>query len=507
MSAGWTTQDSSGLSALLEKLLLEASRRQLPLPRHLQGATTKPLRQRLGSVWSGSDYSSELVSRARAALLTFCRLTFPNYLLADHLYRLAGALSAVEAGRIRRLIVTLPPRHGKSLLCSVQFPAWALGRNPDRRVIVASYAADLAERFSRQVRATIATDAYQAVFPGVTLAPDSRSVAQWDIAGRRGGLKAVGVGGPITGHGADIAIVDDPHKNREEAVSKALRDRVWEWYKSTLYTRLEPKGALVVIATRWHTDDLVGRILAEEAAGVTHEGWRVLKMPAVDADGNALWPERYGLEELEKIRTTLGVYNWSALYLCEPIAPEGAMFQVDRLNVTSVVPHCPQQARAWDVAATSGAGDYTAGVRLGAHESGYVVLDVVRGQWDPATRNEIIRRTAMADGQGVLQVIPQDPGAAGVDMARQIARLCAGSRIRIERVSGSKTSRADPVAAHVSAGTVSVPAGAQWLPALIAELEAFPLGPHDDQVDALASAFNALAGSGAGVNADDILTA
>lgn len=455
---------------------------------------------------SPSDALS-LESLARHSLLAFARASYAGYKFAPHLDKLAAVLSAVERGDLKRALVTLPPRHGKSFLCSVQFPAWALGRNPDRRIILASYAADLAERFSRQVRAIITSEAYQVVFPGVKLAADSRSVAQWDIEGRRGGLKAVGVGGPITGHGADIAIIDDPHKNREETASKVMRDKVWEWYKSTLYTRLEPQASLVIIMTRWHTDDLVGRILAEEAAGVTHEGWHVLKMPAVDAHGNALWPERYGPDDLENIRKTIGVYNWSALYMCEPVAPEGAMFQVDRLNATSVVPRCYQQVRAWDIAATSGDGDYTVGVLLGAHDSGYVVLDVVRGQWDPATRNEVIRRTAMADGPGVLQIIPQDPGAAGVDMARQIARLCAGSPIRIERVTGSKTSRADPVAAQVSAGTVSVPAGAQWLPSLIAELEAFPLGAHDDQVDALASAFNALAGSGAGVAAEDILTA
>lgn len=399
----------------------------------------------------------------------------------------------VEQGILKRVLVTMPPRHGKSELCSVRFPAWYLGRNPDQRIIIASYAADLAERFSRQVRGVILGDRFPAIFPGVAVAQDSRSVATWDLAGRRGGLKAVGVGGPVTGHGANCLLIDDPVKNRAEAQSEVYRNSIWDWYTSTAYTRLEDGGAVILIMTRWHEDDLMGRILNAEAAGDTHEGWHVLHMPAVDDQGRALWPEKYGEEALRTIRETIGEYDWSALYLGNPVPREGAMFNVSRVETVSVAPAGLRCVRAWDMAATPGGGDYTVGVRMDGPDADgvYYVVNIVRGQWSTDRRNAIIRETAASDGDACWQLFPIDPGSAGVDAARAVTRMLAGHRVRSERVTGPKESRAEPYAAAVGEGHVKL-VRAPWNMSYLSELQSFPLGAHDDQVDASSDAYTEL---------------
>lgn len=398
---------------------------------------------------------------------------------------------AVDAGRISRLLVTMPPRHGKTELAAIRFPAWFLGRNPDRRIIVTSYGSDLAERISRQVRGVVASDRFRAVFPEASLSHDSASVAAWDLqAPHRGGLKAAGVGGPITGFGADLLIVDDPHKNREEADSQRARDAVWEWFTSVAYTRLEPGGRVLVIQTRWHEDDLAGRLLRD--GGEELGRWKLLHLPAI-ADGLALWPERYPVSVLQDIRRTIGEYDWASLYMGTPSPREGSLFKLDRIEIVSAAPAGLPAVRAWDVAATVGAGDYTAGVLMaGPNAEGlYWILDVVRGQWGTEERNRIMRQTAAVDGRDVLTLVPQDPGSAGVDAAKAFIRTLAGYRVQSIRVSGDKVLRADPLSAQVNAGNVRMLRG-EWNRDLLEELRTFPLGRHDDQVDAAADAFAAL---------------
>lgn len=427
-------------------------------------------------------------SLGRDNLLAFARATFPGYRTPSHLAKLACHLKAVADGEITRLLVLMPPRHGKSELCSIRFPAWYLGRNPDHRVILAAYGADLAERFSRAIRRVIETDEYRWIFPSVRLAQDSRAVNAWDIAGRRGGLKAVGVGGPITGHGANLLIIEDPIKNREEANSQTHREKVWEWYTSTAYTRLEDGGKLVVVMTRWHEDDLAGRLLeAQEAGG---DKWHVLHMPAIDAAGNALWPEKYPIGVLEQIRSTIGEYDWASLYQGTPVPREGAMFKPEAMPIVEAVPANLPHVRSWDVAATPGSGDYTVGARMAGPdaEGRFYIVDIVRGQWDTDRRNRIIRQTAELDGIEVKITVPQDPGSAGLDAARAFVRLLNGYRVEVVAVSGDKVLRADPLSAQVNAGNVAM-LRAAWNGALVDELRAFPAGAHDDQVDALGDAY------------------
>lgn len=383
----------------------------------------------------------------------------------------------------------MPPRHGKSELCSVRFPAWFLGRNPDKRIVIASYAADLAERFSRQARGVVMGERFAAVFPGVTVAQDSKSVSAWDLAGHRGGLKAVGVGGPLTGHGADVLLIDDPVKNRQDANSEVYRQSTWDWYTSTAYTRLEDGGAVVLIMTRWHKDDLMGRLIAQMEAGEGDQ-WEIVHFPALSDSGEALWPEKYDLDALAGIRATIGPYDWEALYQGRPTPREGAMFHVAMFPVEEHAPAVQREWRAWDMGSTSAGGDYTVGVRMGIDADGrYWITDVVRGQWATDERNRIIRQTAELDGQAVRVHGPQDPGAAGKDAALAFSRLLAGFNVKTEPVSGDKSVRADPFSAQANAGNVSL-VRAPWNRPFLDELSTFPLGMHDDQVDAASDAFN-----------------
>lgn len=425
-------------------------------------------------------------------LIDFTLVTFPQYRPAPHHDRIAEALEAVAQGQVRRLMIFLPPRHGKSELVSIRFPAWFLGRFPDRRIIHASYSALLSNRFSRAARNLLTSREYQGIFPGILPASDSRAVDEWDIAGRRGGLTSAGVGGSITGKGAHVAIIDDPVKGAQEAYSETVREGVKEWYQRDLRTRLEENGSIVICQTRWHEDDLSGWLLSVAAGG--GESWEVLSLPAIDETGAALWPQKYPLPELESIRAAVGETAWSALYQQRPTPPGGAFFKTANLQIIDAAPAGLRRVRAWDSAATAAGGDYTAGVLLGADPEGrFFVLDVIRGQWGTDERDAVVKQTAALDGRSVSIRGPQDPGGAGKSEALRFSRLLAGYTVRTERVTGEKTTRAAGFASQVNAGNVSLVKG-DWNRAYLEELRAFPVGAHDDQVDASADAFNELTG-------------
>lgn len=224
----------------------------------------------------------------------------------------------------------VPPRYGKSELGSILFPAWYLGKHPEKEIITSSYSADLAQDFGYKTRNLVATQEYQELFK-TKLRDDSKSKAKW-LTQEGGGYTAVGVGGAITGRGADILIIDDPIKNREEAESQLIRDKIWNWYTSTAYTRLEKDAAVILILTRWHKDDLAGRLLkAQEEGG---DKWEVVKFPAIATkdelfrkQGDPLWEDKYNLDALKQIKNTVGVYDWSALYQQEPVSSESQEFK------------------------------------------------------------------------------------------------------------------------------------------------------------------------------------
>lgn len=411
-----------------------------------------------------------------------------------HLAHTRRYLDAVTAGEIQRLMIFEPPRHGKSEQVTIHYPAYRMERDPTLRVIIGSYNETLAARFSRRTR--------RIVERRLALSRERTAAVDWETE-RGGGLRAVGVGGGITGHGGQLVLIDDPIKNREEADSATYRERVWDWWRDDLYTRLEPGGAIILILTRWHQDDLAGRILTSEDA----PNWTVVRLPALaEADdplgrqvGEALCPQRYDVAALERIRLVLGEPSFAALYQQRPMPAEGGLFKASwfaQCIAEAEVPPLAALVRYWDKAASASKGDYTVGVLMARSAEGrYIILDVVRGRWETFARERVISDTAARDRARWGEVaiwLEQEPGSGGVDSARATIRALSGYAVRAETVTGQKTARAEPLAAQAGAGNVSL-VRAAWNAAWIDELCVFPHGEHDDQVDASSGAFNKLA--------------
>lgn len=273
----------------------------------------------------------EIINRelARRHLIDFVKYRFPEYKVNWHHKLLADKLEAVENGTIKRLMVFMPPRHGKSELASINFPAWVMGRNKDKSIMACSYNASLAVGFGRKVRNIVDTSEYQTLF-NTKLAEDSQAKGSWSTNGR-GEYNALGVGGSATGKGADILLIDDPVKNREEADSEVVNEAVWDWYKSTARTRLSPNGAIIVIMTRWKDNDLAGRILNESPSE-----WDIIQLPAIAEEdeefrkeGEALWGNHFTIENLEQTKIDIGNYEFASQYQQNPINKETQVFTED----------------------------------------------------------------------------------------------------------------------------------------------------------------------------------
>lgn len=272
--------------------------------------------------WSEEEAAARLLKRrqSRDSLLSFADYTHPRWQTGAHHKWICDALEEVERGDCKRLIISAPPRHTKSELASKRFPAWYMGRNPHHQLITATYSADLATDFGADVKDIVRSYEYKAVFPGIDIHPDRKAHSRWVIT--KGGIYiAAGVGGPITGRGANLAIIDDPIKNREDADSPRKRERVWRWFWSTLYTRLMPEGAIVLMMTRWHDDDLAARLLRDG-------GWDLLEMPAIENEDTddeiALWPEWYPIDVLNEKKASMPLREWSALYQQKPTVDTGS---------------------------------------------------------------------------------------------------------------------------------------------------------------------------------------
>ena len=279
--------------------------------------------------------------QAQNNLIDFAIATDPNY--QDTWFHetlaktLQSSIEKVENGEDVRIIITTPPRNGKTEISTKKFPAFVLGKHPEWPIIVTSYSSELAVDFGFATRDIMQSASYQKIFTS-RLRPDAKAKGKW-LTDKNGGYTAAGAGGSITGKGFKIGVIDDPFKNREEAASKTIRDSRWDWYRSTFYTRQEGATAIIVIMTRWHTDDLVGRLLKkqkedEENGEENYDKWHLIEFPAIAIrdetfrdKGEALWPEKYPIEKLKKIETALGPYEFAALYQCNPITAENQEFK------------------------------------------------------------------------------------------------------------------------------------------------------------------------------------
>jgi predicted phage terminase large subunit-like protein len=456
---------------------------------------------------------------ARTSLEHFCRYVSPHYLCEPAHALIAGTLDRVARGEIRRLMISAPPQHGKTFLTSIHFPAYWLGLRPSDPVIMSSYAASLVETSSRQARTILEGTEFRRLFPGVATRQDSRAVDHWQLADHRGGMLAVGVGGAVTGHGGLLGIIDDPFENWAQAQSETIRNKVWEWWRTTFRTRIWEAGAIVLIQTRWHEDDLAGRLLAEQGGE-----WTVLRLPATAesqeerdtnnaylglptgepdplgrAAGEPLCPKRFSREALTELRRDVGSMAWAAEYQGTPRPAEGNRIKREWLPVVDPPPqYAPtMRVRYWDKASTEGGGCYTAGVLMARTMAGlYYVEDVVHGQWSAGERDNIMLATAKRDreakGPTVQIWVEQEGGSGGKESAQGTIRMLAGYPIFAETSTDPKKVRIEPFAAQAEAGNVRL-LRAPWNASYINEVTAFPNAAYNDQADGTSGAFNKLA--------------
>jgi predicted phage terminase large subunit-like protein len=440
---------------------------------------------------------------ARKSLKSFTGRMFPGYETANHIRHLITELEWAVNTEGARLLVTMPPRHSKSLHVSENLPAWYLGRNPDKRIIAASHTASLAFTFSRRVRNKIASERYP--FPGVAIAGDKGAVQAWDIAGHLGGYYAVGVGGSPTGSGGDLIVIDDPIRSAADADSETVRDALWEWYTGTIRTRLEPGGSIILTATRWHDDDLTGRLLAAQTTG--GEQWRHVHMPALNDAGDALWPERWSAESLRAIKGTVGGRVWSSQYQGDPIPAEGGMFKRHWWQPYRTLPELKRVELLMDSAFKEGVeNDYSVIACWGTDGNGSAYL--IRVWRDRVAFPELLKMAhkahdwARAEFPHIRVPLVIEDKASGQSALQTLKRPLPqmdGSVLPALPViafpvksTENKVARAEGVTPIVEGGRAFIPAQRNgWdLDAWIQEHERFPLGTHDDQVDTTSMALS-----------------
>jgi predicted phage terminase large subunit-like protein len=450
----------------------------------------------------------------RRDLVSFAVQALPNHERpAKHHRLICAKLAAMVAGDYDRLLIIAPPGSAKTTYVSRLFPAHYYATHPRAHIIGASHTMELAATNSGHVQRTIRDNAQTL---GYALANDNRT--HW-FTSTGAEYLAAGTGGVIRGFRADVVIVDDPIKSRQEAESETERDALWQWYKSDLLPRLTPRGRIVLIGTAYHEDDLLARIQRIEGAA-----WHVLRLPAISEgadidplhrpEGEPLWNDDavYGYGQklllLQAAAEREGALrDWYSQYQGSPRAAEGNMFRPDRMPVFDFIPpgvRIIDQVRGWDLAASSGKGDWTATVKLALlhgdprYDEMMVITDVQRMRGTPDEVRHMIRTVAAADGHATVQWFPEDPGQAGKAQAEDIVKMLSGHRVKTERMTGSKEVRADPAASQANIGRIGLLA-ASWNAMLLDELASFPSGRFDDMVDALSLAFAKLDANGLGV--------
>jgi predicted phage terminase large subunit-like protein len=431
--------------------------------------------------------------RAQTSFLDFCRYVWPEMIVGEHHRLIAEKLDRVVEGKCKRLMIAMPPRHGKSQMGSYLFPAYLMGRLPQSKLIVGSHTAELAQRFGRMIRNLVSEDRYRELFPQMTLSADSKAAGRWDTS-QGGEAFFIGKGGAMTGRGGNIVILDDI-LDEQDALSDTAMDNTFEWYTSGPRQRLQPDGAIIVINTRWRTDDLTGRLLKMQGQARA-DSWEVLEFPAILPSGDPLWPEYWKLEELEKVKTSIGVRKWNAQWQQTPTAEDGAILKREwwKRWPDTRPPAVEYVIQSYDTAySKKETADYsvitTWGVFFPNPDSGpnIILLGVCKGRWDfPELKRVAKDEYTHWKPDNVLI----EAKATGITLQQEMRRM--GIPVTMfnpggRRAGQDKVSRANSVAPIFEAGMVWAP-DIDWADELIEECAAFPNGDHDDQVDSTTQA-------------------
>ena len=436
--------------------------------------------------------------KSQDKFIQFVKTMWPEFISGRHHTKMAEAFEKVASGKIKRLIVNMPPRHTKSEFASYLLPAWFLGKYPAKKVIQTSHTAELAVGFGRKVRNLVSSDAYKTIFPTVDLQSDSKAAGRWNTnAG--GDYFAIGVGGAVTGKGADLLIIDDPHSEQEAVIAETspeVYDKVYDWYTSGPRQRLQPGGSIVIVMTRWSKRDLTGQVIK---ASAQHGGdeWEVIEFPAIMPEGNPLWPEFWKKEELEALQTQLPVAKWQAQYQQAPTSEEGALLKREWWNVweDDRPPACEFIIQSWDTAflKTSRA-DYSActtwGVfyhtdeDTGQQTSNIILLDAYRKRMEFP---ELKIKTQEMYNEWEPDALIVEAKAAGAPLVFELRAMGIPVSEFTPSRGNDKIARVNAVTDLFASGVIWAP-DTRWAQEVIEEAASFPAGEHDDYVDSMTQA-------------------
>ena len=442
---------------------------------------------------------SELRSRklARTRFLPFVTQMWPGFIGGRHHERMAEAFERVARGECKRLIINMPPRHTKSEFASYLLPAWFLGLNPGKKVIQTSNTAELAVGFGRKVRNLVDTEAYKKIFPGLELSTDSKAAGRWNTS-KGGDYFAIGVGGTVTGKGADLFIIDDPHSEQEAAQAETnpeIYDKVYEWYTSGPRQRLQPGAAIVMVMTRWAKRDLTGQVL-KAAAQRGGEEWEVIEFPAILPSGNPLWPEFWPLEELEALRSELPNAKWMAQYQQNPTSEASAIVKREWWQIWEKddPPPCEFTLMSWDTAfEKTQRADYSALTTWGVFyhpdasgelQANIILLNAFRERMEfPRLKQVAIAQYRDWEPDGVII----EKKASGAPLIYELRSMGIPVQEFTPTKGNDKISRLNAVSDLFASGRVWVP-NTHWAEEVIEEVASFPAGEHDDYVDSVSMA-------------------
>ena len=426
---------------------------------------------------------------ARGSFMTFVKKVWPHFIEGAHHKRMAAAFERVARGECKRLIINMPPRHTKSEFASYLLPAWFLGNFPEKKIIQTSHTAELAVGFGRKVRNLVDSDVFAETFPGVGLQADSKAAGRWNT-NHRGDYFAIGVGGAVTGKGADILIIDDPHSEQEAALaatSPEIYDKVYEWYTSGPRQRLQPGGSIVIVMTRWSQRDLTGQVLKADAQR-GGEGWEVIEFPAILPSGKPLWPSFWSLAELEALREELPNGKWQAQYQQNPVGNESAIIKRDWWQwwEEDNPPECEYILQAWDTAfEKNNRADYSAGTTWGVfthhkdNQKYLILLNTYKKRVEfPDLKRDVLREYNEYEPDTLIV----EKKASGAPLIYDLRAMGIPVSEYTPSKGQDKFARLNSVSDIIASGKVWVPR-TRWAEELVDEIASFPSGEHDDLVD------------------------
>ena len=431
----------------------------------------------------------KVAEESRSSFITFVKKVWPEFIAGEHHKIIAKKFEDISRGKIKRLIVNMPPRHTKSEFASHLFPAWMMGRNPKLKIIQTTHTAELSYNFGRKVRGLFDQDGFKDVFPSVTLSQDSKAAGRFNT-NKGGEYFAAGVGGAITGRGADLLIIDDPH-SEQDALSTTALDNAYEWYTSGPRQRLQPGGAIVVVMTRWSVKDLTGKLMGAQSDPKADQ-WEVIEFPAVLND-KPMWPQFWNLDELEGVKASLSEQKWQAQWQQKPVSEEGSIIKREwwQMWPKDDIPPLMHVIQSYDTAfSKKETADFSAITTWGVFKPvehgppNIILLKARKGRWDfPELKEIALEEYKYWEPETILI----EAKASGMPLTQELRQVGIPVVTYTPSKGNDKHVRVNSVAPIFEAGQVWAP-DERWAEEVIEECAAFPYGDHDDLVDSTTQA-------------------